>query len=149
MDLAREAASLFEILIEEKSQHLVLEGDERARIEGDSLFIRQALVNILHNAIKYSPSGQTISVRVRNEEGSQVTIDIQDNGPGIPLEDHAKVFDRFYRVDKARSRESGGAGLGLAIAKWAVEAHGGSIAVQSVPNHGCTFRIILTAATHV
>jgi heavy metal sensor kinase len=146
MDLAREAASLFEILIEEKSQHLALEGDERARVEGDSLFVRQALVNILHNAIKYSPAGQTISVRVRNEGADQVTIDVQDNGPGIPIDDHAKVFDRFYRVDKARSRESGGAGLGLAIAKWAIEAHGGSIAVQSAPDQGCTFRISLPAA---
>jgi heavy metal sensor kinase len=146
MDLAREAASLFEILVEEKAQHLVLEGDEHARVEGDSLFIHQALVNILHNAIKYSPAGGTISVRVKNEGGSQVTIDIHDNGPGIPLEDHAKVFDRFYRVDKARSRESGGAGLGLAIAKWAIEAHGGRITIQSAPNQGCTFRIALTAA---
>jgi signal transduction histidine kinase len=85
-------------------------------------------------------------VRVRNEGGDQVTIDVQDNGPGIPIDDHAKVFDRFYRVDKARSRESGGAGLGLAIAKWAIEAHGGSIAVQSAPDQGCTFRISLPAA---
>jgi heavy metal sensor kinase len=146
MGLAREAAGLFEILMEEKSLQLVLEGDEHAQIAGDCLFLRQALVNILHNAVKYSPIGETISVRVRNGGANPVTVEIQDHGPGIPLEDQAKVFDRFYRVDKARWRESGGAGLGLSIAKWAVEAHDGSIGLESAPNQGCTFRISLPSA---
>jgi signal transduction histidine kinase len=144
--LAREAAGLLEILMEEKSLRLVLEGDEHARVEGDGLFLRQALVNILHNAVKYSPVGEAISVRVRNGGANQVTIEIQDKGPGVPSEDHARIFDRFYRVDKARWRESGGAGLGLSIAKWAVEAHGGSIGLTSEPNQGCTFRINLPSA---
>lgn len=143
MALAREAAGLFEILMEEKSQRLSLEGDEHAEVEGDGLFLRQALVNILHNAVKYSPVGEAISVRVRNGHANTVVVEIQDNGPGIPVEDQARVFDRFYRVDKARWRESGGAGLGLSIAKWAVEAHGGSIGLDSFPNQGCTFRISL------
>jgi heavy metal sensor kinase len=143
MALAREAAGLFEILMEEKSQRLVLEGDEHAQVEGDCLFLRQALVNIIHNAVKYSPVGEIISVQVRNTDGTHLTVEVRDNGPGIPVEDHAKVFDRFYRVDKARWRESGGAGLGLSIAKWAIEAHGGSIVLESVPDHGCTFRITL------
>jgi heavy metal sensor kinase len=141
--LAREAAGLFEILMEEKSLRLVLEGDERAQIEGDCLVLRQALVNILHNAVKYSPVGEVIFVRVRNGDATQVTIEIQDNGPGIPLEDQARVFDRFYRVDKARWRQSGGTGLGLSIAKWAVEAHGGRIGLDSAPGQGCTFRVSL------
>jgi heavy metal sensor kinase len=143
MALAREAAGLFEILIEEKSLRLVLEGDEHAQVEGDRLFLRQALVNILHNAVKYSPVEGTISVRVQHGDSNEVTVEIQDRGPGIPLEDQAKVFDRFYRVDKARWRESGGTGLGLSISKWAVEAHGGSIGLDSAPNQGCTFRISL------
>ena len=146
MALAREATGLFEILVEEKSQRLILEGDERAQIEGDCIFLRQALVNIIHNAVKYSPVGETISVRVRNGDASHVVVEIQDKGPGIPLEDQRRVFDRFYRVDKARWRESGGAGLGLSIAKWAVEAHGGSIELNSEPNLGSTFRIILPSA---
>jgi len=146
MALAREAAGLFEILLEEKSLRLVLEGDERAQVAGDCLFLRQALVNILHNAVKYSPVGETIFVLVRNGDTNQITIEIQDSGPGIPLEDQARVFDRFYRVDKARWRESGGAGLGLSIAKWAVEAHGGSIGLESAPGRGCSFRIILPSA---
>ena len=73
-------------------------------------------------------------------------IEIKDNGPGIPPEDQPKVFDRFYRVDKARWRESGGAGLGLSIARWAVEAHGGTIALESELNKGCIFRITLPRA---
>jgi heavy metal sensor kinase len=143
MDLAREAAGLFEVLLEEKSQRIVVSGDERAQVQADVLFLRQAIVNILHNAVKYSPVGETITVRVRNNETGQVSMEIQDHGPGIPLEDQAKVFDRFYRVDTARWRESGGAGLGLSIAKWAVDAHGGTIEVNSEPNQGCTFRITL------
>jgi signal transduction histidine kinase len=145
--LAREAAGLLEILMEEKSLRLVLEGDEHAQVEGDGLFLRQALVNILHNAVKYSPVGEAISVHVRNGDANQVTIEIRDSGPGIPSEDQVRVFDRFYRVDKARWRESGGAGLGLSIAKWAVEAHGGSIGLNSEPNRGCTFRISLPPAS--
>jgi heavy metal sensor kinase len=143
MDLARESVGLFEILIEEKSQRAILEGDERLQIEGDRVVLRQALVNVVHNAVKYSPVGDVISVRVTNCNGGRVAIEIKDNGPGIPAEDQPKVFDRFYRVDKARWRESGGAGLGLSIAKWAVEAHGGTIALSSQPNKGCTFRISL------
>jgi len=146
MSLAREAAGLLEVLMEEKSLRFVLEGDRDAGVEGDRLFLRQALVNILHNAVKYSPVGERISMRVRKAGGDQVTVEVQDHGPGIPLEDQARVFDRFYRVDKARWRESGGAGLGLSIAKWAVEAHGGKITLDSMPHHGCTFRITLPCA---
>lgn len=143
MALVREAAGLVEILMEEKSQRLLLSGDGEARVKADALILRQALVNILHNAVKYSPVGGTIAVRVGHDDALRVTIEIQDNGPGIPVEDRSKVFDRFYRVDKARWRESGGAGLGLAIAKWGVDAHGGAIALSSEPDQGCTFRITL------
>ena len=146
MALAREAAVLFEILMEEKSQRFILEGDESTQVEGDPIFLRQALVNIIHNAIKYSPVGEVVSVRVRKASSSQVVVEIQDRGPGIPMEDQPKIFDRFYRVDKARWRASGGAGLGLSIAKWAVEAHGGSVTLESELNQGCTFRITLPSA---
>lgn len=144
--LARESVGLFEILAEERSQKLVVEGDEHAQVEGDCLVLRQALVNIIHNAIKYSPAGETIFVRV-TDDLAQVAIEIQDNGPGIPLQDQSRVFDRFYRVDKARWRETGGAGLGLSIAKWAVEANRGTIAIHSEASGGCTFRISLPRAT--
>ena len=143
MGLAKEAGGLFEILMEEKGLRLRIEGDENVQVEGDCMFLRQALVNILHNAVKYSPVGETIRVHVRNGEHQKVTVEIKDNGPGIPMEDQPRIFDRFYRVDKARWRESGGAGLGLSISKWAVEAHGGSIRIESVPEHGCTFFVTL------
>jgi heavy metal sensor kinase len=144
--LAREAAGLFEILVEEKSQHIVVEGDEDAQIDGDYIFLRQALVNVIHNAVKYSPVGGLISVCVGLDHGNHVIVEVRDRGPGIPVEDQARVFDRFYRVDKARWRESGGTGLGLSIVKWAVEAHGGTVTLNSNANEGCTFRITLSAA---
>jgi len=147
MELAREAAGLFEVLMDEKSLRLSLEGDATATVDGDRLFMRQALVNILHNAVKYSPAGEVISVDVHHQESGEVVIEISDKGPGIPIEDQAKIFDRFYRVDKARWRESGGAGLGLAIAKWAVDAHGGSIDLVSRIDEGATFRVILPSAS--
>lgn len=147
LELAREAIALFEVLIEEKSQKVVLTGDDGAMVQGDRLFLRQSLVNILHNAVKYSPVGGTISVRVRHDETGRVVVEIADTGPGIPRQDLTRVFDRFYRVDKSRSRNEGGAGLGLAIANWAVEAHGGKIGLDSTPGVGSTFKVCLPAAT--
>jgi heavy metal sensor kinase len=142
MQLAREAAALFEVLVEEKALHLIVTGDESAAVQGDRLFLRQAFVNLLHNAVKYSPVGGTISVRVQRNT-NEVAVEIEDEGPGIPLVDRAKVFDRFYRVDRARGRESGGAGLGLSITKWVIEAHGGSIGLDGEMKSGCLFRIQL------
>jgi len=143
MAVAREAVGLFEVLLEEKSLRVVVEGDEGAAVEADSLLLRQALINVIHNAIKYSPPGETVYVRVLNGNGNRVRLEIEDYGPGIPPDDRGRVFERFYRVDKSRSRESGGAGLGLSIAKWAVEAHGGFIGVESRNGHGCKFYIDL------
>jgi heavy metal sensor kinase len=142
LDLVRETAALFEVLTEEKSLQLVLEGDALASVEADRVLLRQALVNILHNAIKYSPPGGVISIRVIDMIWDCI-IEISDEGPGIPTEHHTRVFDRFYRVDEGRSRESGGAGLGLAIAKWTVEAHGGDLSLQTAESGGCTFRMLL------
>jgi signal transduction histidine kinase len=144
MQLAREAAALFEVLMEEKALSLVLSGNDSAAVRGDPLFLRQAFINILHNAVKYSPVGGKIRVRVQRS-GDHVIVDIEDNGPGVPPEDRTKIFDRFYRVDKARWRESGGAGLGLAITKWVVEAHRGDISLDGGLPHGCLFRVRLPA----
>jgi heavy metal sensor kinase len=147
LELAREAVALLEVLMEEKSLRLILTGDESALVKGDRLFLRQSLVNIIHNAVKYSPVRGTISVKVRLRGAGQVTIEIADDGPGIPPEHLANVFDRFYRVDKSRTRNEGGAGLGLSIANWAVQAHGGEIGLDSTPGAGCIFRICLPAVT--
>ena len=90
--LAREAAALLEVLVEEKSLRLVVEGDEQAQVSGDALFLRQAFVNILHNAVKYSAAGEAILVSVRRSGAQKVIVEIEDRGPGIPLEDRARVI---------------------------------------------------------
>jgi len=143
MDLAREAAGLFEVLVEERGQRITVQGDEGAKVKGDRVFLRQALVNIIHNAVKYSPVGGTISVGVQYEPEGSIRLSVIDSGPGIAPEHAAKIFDRFYRVDESRSREAGGAGLGLSIAQWAVRVHGGDIRLQATQGSGCTFQICL------
>lgn len=100
-----------------------------------------AVINLLDNAVKYSPSSATIRVLVEAGPRNSVRLAIQDEGPGIPASEAHRIFDRFYRLDEGRARESGGAGLGLAIAKWSVEAHGGDIALESTPGKGSTFII--------
>ncbi|MCX6577651.1 MAG: ATP-binding protein, partial [Candidatus Aminicenantes bacterium] len=117
-----------------------LQRGARGSVDEDTL--RRALVNVLDNAIKYTPQGGTISVGLK-EGQDKIIIEVIDTGPGIAAEHREKIFDRFYRVEKDRSREIGGAGLGLAIAKWAAEANGGRIELESRENHGCTFRIVL------
>ena len=142
-ELIDEAVALFEALAEERGQQLALAAEPLAMVYADRVLIRQALLNILHNAIKYTPPGGSISVRGQSTAGGMVSVQVTDTGPGIPPGDCAKVFDRFYRVDAARSRAAGGVGLGLAIAKWAVEANGGQISVSSTSGEGTTFTMEL------
>jgi len=149
MDLARESTALFEVLVEEKQQRITVEGDEAATVRGDRMFLRQALVNIIHNAVKYSPIGGAIEVRVRNKPEGTVCLEVTDSGPGIDPQHAEKIFDRFYRVDEARSRDAGGAGLGLSIAQWAVRIHGGQIAMTPSARHGCVFLIQLPQAVAI
>lgn len=143
MDLAREAAGLFEVLIEEKNQHITVEGIETVSVTGDRVFLRQALVNIIHNAVKYSPVGGAISVTVHDEPSGRIRLEVADSGPGIAPEHSEKIFDRFYRVDESRSRDAGGAGLGLSIAQWAVRVQGGDLRLLTAEGRGCTFQISL------
>jgi heavy metal sensor kinase len=144
-DLVREATGLLDVLVEEKDQRLVVNDQSDTPVSGDRDFLRQALVNVVHNAVKYSPRSGLIEVDI-HPHGSWTTVEVRDSGPGIPEEHLVRVFDRFYRVDGSRSREAGGVGLGLAIAKWAIEAHGGRIVVSSPPGGGATFRIELPVA---
>jgi len=144
--LAREASSVVEVLAEEKRQQIGIEGDANLVVSVDRLILRQAIVNLLDNAIKYSAPGSGILVRVRSEGDKQVFLEVIDQGPGIPSEHQPHVFDRFYRVDKARTREWGGAGLGLSITRWAVEVHGGDISLESKEDKGSTFRVSLPLA---
>ena len=146
--ISKEASSLVEVLAEEKQQRIDIEGDANLLVSADRLILRQAIVNLLDNAIKYSPLGSRILVRVRSGGDQQVFLDVIDQGPGIPGEHQPYVFDRFYRVDKARTREWGGAGLGLSITRWAVEAHGGEITLESEEGRGSTFQVSLPVAKH-
>jgi two-component system phosphate regulon sensor histidine kinase PhoR len=111
-------------------------------VRGDAERLGQLLLNLLHNAVKFSPAGSTVTVSAR-EDGSEVVIAVRDEGPGIPRADLERVFERFYKVDRARPRSAGGSGLGLAIARHIAEAHGGRIWVESEEGRGSTFFVAL------
>jgi two-component system, OmpR family, phosphate regulon sensor histidine kinase PhoR len=112
--------------------------DKLARVLGDRDRLEQVVVNLLDNAIKYTPSGGSVSVSAGSRDG-WVQVDITDTGIGIPSNDIPRIFERFYRVDKARSREMGGTGLGLAIVKHIIQVHNGRLHVTSTPGKGSTF----------
>ncbi|HTY37627.1 MAG TPA: ATP-binding protein [Bacteroidota bacterium] len=126
-----------------KKQSITLESpDHEVLVYGDKDRLRQALGNIVDNAIKYSPEGGAITLRL-SESDRQATISIADTGQGIDQEHLPRIFERFYRVDKTRSREVGGTGLGLAIVKHIIEAHGSKIVVTSEVGKGTTFSLDL------
>jgi two-component system, OmpR family, phosphate regulon sensor histidine kinase PhoR len=106
--------------------------------------IEQVLINLIDNGIKYTPEGGSIKVTAE-PRGTMLAVSIKDTGIGIMSQDLPRIFERFYRVDKARSRASGGTGLGLSIVKHIVEAHGGQVTVESVYNHGSVFTFTLPA----
>jgi heavy metal sensor kinase len=113
------------------------------QIEGDSTRLRQMVRNILDNAIKYTPEGGKVTVSLRRSGGNEIELVVSDNGIGIPASAIPHIFDRFYRVDQARTREQGGSGLGLSIVKQIVEAHGGRITVESKENEGTFIKIVM------
>jgi heavy metal sensor kinase len=139
--LTREVVTSLGILAEERQQRINVNVTGAIPVSADRLVLRDAITNIVDNAIKYGPRQSTIDVRV-HRNGSDATISVADQGPGITAEHRERIFDRFYRVDEGRSREMGGTGLGLAIARWAVEANGGRISVES-SGRGAVFRISL------
>jgi signal transduction histidine kinase len=114
-------------------------------VQGDSDRLKQVLLNLVDNAIKHTPEGGHVTIQASNPDGVTVHVAVCDTGVGIPPEDLPHVFERFYRVDKSRSRAQGGAGLGLAIAKSIVEAHSGRISVQSTVGQGTCFEFTLPA----
>jgi len=114
----------------------------------DPVRIEQVLRNLLNNAVKYSAQGSEIMVRGWRT-GEAIAISVADRGFGIPAEELERIFERFYRVDNDLTRRTRGAGLGLSICKWIVEAHGGSIQVFSKPGDGSEFRVTLPTGTSV
>lgn len=141
-ELTRRVAETLRPLAEARGLTLTCHSDDNLDILADECRIRQVLVNLIDNAIKYSKENGHIAVRAHRADGNAV-IAVADNGIGIPRDHLARVFDRFYRVDKTRSRESGGAGLGLSIVKSIVTAHSGKIDIESTEGNGTTVRVRL------
>jgi signal transduction histidine kinase len=149
LDLAELAASTTEqirLLAVDKDVALQCESEERVAVEGDRARLKQVIVNLVDNAIKYTPAGGLVGVKVYASNG-RAMLEVNDNGVGIPAEALPHIFERFYRVDKARSRQMGGAGLGLSIIKAIVTAHGGQVRVESVEGRGSRFLVELPVAT--
>jgi two-component system phosphate regulon sensor histidine kinase PhoR len=116
-----------------------------ARAWADEEGVRTILNNLVDNALKFTPAGGSVTIRTR-ADAATVTLEVRDTGIGIALEDRARIFERFYRVDKARSRELGGTGLGLSIVKHLAQAFGGNVRVESRPGDGSAFFVELPLA---
>jgi heavy metal sensor kinase len=140
--LTRNAVEQMRLLTEEKRIALRFDGSESVHVVADPVRLRQVVVNLVDNAIKYTPGGGSITVSTHRLDGKAV-LDVSDSGIGIPQESLPHLFERFYRVDGARSRHLGGTGLGLAIVKSICAAFGGTITVQSTVGSGTTFRVEL------
>src|SRR5262249_48439801 len=145
LDLAELAVSTTEqmrLLADDRNIALNCYGNGRVEVEGDRARLEQVVVNLVDNAIKYTPEGGVVSVKV-NTAGANAVMEVTDNGSGIPTKSLQHLFERFYRVDKARSRQMGGTGLGLAIVKSIVTAHGGQVTVESSEGSGSRFHVEL------
>ncbi len=147
-ELLEEAAKSFREIARAQRVDLVVEAATERAVQADTDAVHQVLANLIDNALKYAASGGKI-VLGAHSAGAGVEFYVRDFGPGIASEHLPRLFERFYRVDKARSRESGGTGLGLAIAKHIVRAHGGAIRAESALGHGSTFLFTLPVAAAV
>ena len=145
-DAVSDCARAARVLAIRKGVQLKSEADSSAIVlNGDEELLRRMILNLLDNAVKYTPEGGQVSIRLARQNGhAQITV--RDSGIGILPADQPHVFDRFYRVDKARSRALGGAGLGLSIVRWIVDAHEGKIEVESTPGKGSAFTVELPVA---
>jgi heavy metal sensor kinase len=139
-ELVATTADQMSLLAEDKNIHVVCDLAADVMIEGDQARLKQVVVNLLDNAIKYTPNGGQIKLQIAREDG-QAVLDIVDDGIGIPPEALPHVFKRFFRVDGSRSRDQGGAGLGLSIVKSICDAHGARVEVSSTPGRGSRFRV--------
>jgi heavy metal sensor kinase len=139
--LLEDLCHLFQVLAEQKNVAFVIGSLHEAVVIGDKMRLQQLFTNLIDNAIKYTSEG---SIRVTLEKNQEVAlVKIKDTGIGIPKEEQKNIFKRFYRVDKSRSRETGGVGLGLSIAEWIANIHRGRIEVDSELDKGSTFTVYL------
>jgi Mg2+-importing ATPase len=144
-DLVTQVTDLLSVVAEERGQSFDVGEVQDVFAVIDSELLRLALMNLLQNAIRYGPTGRPVRLRAA-ASGAQAIIEVADEGPGIARRHQAKIFERFYRVDPARSRPQGGSGLGLAIVKWAAERMNGSVEIVSEAGSGSTFRLRLPLA---
>ncbi len=140
--LTGQTVHLLRAAANKKKQQLTMAAAPGLQMTGDRIKLNQILYNLIDNAMKYTPEGGSIQVSL-TEEGNSLIWRVKDNGIGIPPEDREHIFERFYRVDKARSRETGGTGLGLSIVKQLAVMHGGTIQVESRPGEGSLFTVTL------
>ena len=147
LEIARKAVSLFTAQASSKGIELsIVEGDSgNPRLVADGLRLGEVVYNLISNAIKYSPQGSEVRVSVRAEP-ALVCIAVEDSGPGIPEDERERIFERFYRIDRSRTQDSGGRGLGLAIASEIVKAHGGRIEVGESELGGAAFVVKLSSS---
>ncbi|MGO8765003.1 MAG: sensor histidine kinase [Limisphaerales bacterium] len=141
-ELARSTAEQMNLLAEDKGISISCAATEPVSVEGDRARLKQVVVNLLDNAIKYTPKNGVIQMRIHAANGHAV-LEVEDNGMGIAADALPHVFERFYRVDRTRSGESEGAGLGLSIVKSIATAHGAEVGVTSIPNVGTRFSVKL------
>ena len=145
-ELVATTADQMKLLAEDRQIQLETHLSPQVKVQGDRYRLKQVLLNLIDNAIKYCPSGTSIQIRLAPAD-SGCMLEVTDNGLGIPRAEIQRLFDRFYRIDKARSREIGGSGLGLSICKSICEGHGGRIEVESDLGRGSTFRVTLPSPT--
>jgi len=143
LDVSRAVEKVFDLINENSAKKNISLTDEirpgEYMVLADRKALEQVLFNLIDNAVKYCPEGSRTVVSALKAGGNDIRITVTDNGPGIPAEHHQRLFERFYRVDKGRSRDMGGTGLGLSIVKHLVEAMGGSAGVESTPGNGASF----------
>jgi signal transduction histidine kinase len=140
--VARDTAREMRLLADQSQIAVEAHTDGPAIVEGDELRLRELLTILIDNALKYSDAGARVDVNV-SAAGGRAVVEVRDTGRGIPKEALPRIFERFYRADKARSRELGGTGLGLAIARWTAESHGGTIRIDSEVGHGTVVTVEL------
>jgi signal transduction histidine kinase len=154
LPIQREAVELDDVFLDvyrqvrsiEQPVSIMLMEVDQVCVIGDADRLKQLILNLVDNAIKYTPPGGDVTLGLSKFNGMAELV-VRDTGVGIPAEDLPHIFDRFYRVDKARSRKLGGSGLGLSIARWIAEAHGGDIRVESETGIGSSFTVTLPTAS--
>jgi two-component system OmpR family sensor kinase len=144
-DLVADVVTETRVLAQDRELALEVRADAAYHVTGDPARLRQVIGNLLTNAVKHTPAGTPVTV-VLSATGDSAVVEVADEGPGLSVEQAARVFERFYRADPARSRESGGSGLGLAIVAALVAVHGGTVSLRTAPGAGCTFRLELPLA---